>query len=142
MPIGEHITPEIMQAYREAGYWPTVSNLDYLDRNAELYPDKEALVDANFRLTFRQFADLSKRLGLALWELGLRKGDMVVAQIPNSAEFMVILYGMRRIGVIPLFLTMDLRAHEVTHALERSAAVGTMFTTGNPRFDFTSMFRD
>lgn len=91
MPIGDPVAPELIQQYQASGQWPTVSNLELLDRNAELCPDKEALVDARSRLTFRQFAEASKRLALAFHESGLKKGDVVVVQIPNCVEFMVML---------------------------------------------------
>ena len=54
-----------------------------LEENAEKYPDKEALVDSRTRLTYGQIKQKSERLALSLIELGMKKDERVVIQVPN-----------------------------------------------------------
>ena len=49
--------PDDVEKYTRLGWWAGLTFGDILDRAAETYPDKEALVDDSGRLTFSQVRD-------------------------------------------------------------------------------------
>ena len=63
MPL-EGVVPyrkEDADKYKKARWWPDLTMGDILDRNADLYPDKEALVDKDIRLTYSQIREKANR---------------------------------------------------------------------------------
>jgi len=60
-----------------------------LDKSADLYPRKEALVDDRVRLTYAELQESVNHLAIGLIDLGLEKGDVVLLQLPNWAEFVL-----------------------------------------------------
>jgi non-ribosomal peptide synthetase component E (peptide arylation enzyme) len=47
-------TEEMVDEYVRKGYWDSTLISDYWDQNAVLYPNEEAIVDENVRLTWSQ----------------------------------------------------------------------------------------
>jgi 2,3-dihydroxybenzoate-AMP ligase len=87
---GAHAWPEdLANYYREKKWWLGLTWGDILDRNADMYGSRTALIDDNVSLTWEQFRDKADRLAWALLELGVKKNDTVVVQVMNSHEYMV-----------------------------------------------------
>jgi non-ribosomal peptide synthetase component E (peptide arylation enzyme) len=63
-------TEEMIAEYFRSGDWDYTTNAYYWDRNAELYPDKEAVVDSRNRLTWSKAKQLIDRIALGLLESG------------------------------------------------------------------------
>jgi len=85
MELPRH-TPEMIQRYLMKGYWSGTSVLDMYDLHAKVHPDKEALVAGNTRMTWAEWKRWVDRVALGLHELGIKPGDVVFRQLPNSAE--------------------------------------------------------
>ena len=77
---------EMFKEYREKGYWDATTLADVWDRNAQDYPDDEAIVDSQTRLTWGDAKTWIDRLALGFLELGYKRDDMIVVQLPNSVE--------------------------------------------------------
>jgi 2,3-dihydroxybenzoate-AMP ligase/mycobactin salicyl-AMP ligase len=88
---------------------------DLLDKGADLYPKKEALIDDHTRLTYAGLRDRVDRLAVGLIRLGLEKGDTVLLQLPNWAEFVISYFALQKIGCIPVLLISGYRQLEVSH---------------------------
>ncbi len=58
--------------------------LDFARRARKLYPEREAVIDGDLRLTYAQFLDRCDRWSSALQELGVRRGDRVAYLAPNT----------------------------------------------------------
>jgi fatty-acyl-CoA synthase len=78
--------------------------LEFARRTRRLYPDREAVVDGNLRLTYRQFFDRCDRWSAALQRLGIRQGDRVAYIAPNTHAQLESFYAVPQIGaaVVPL----------------------------------------
>jgi fatty-acyl-CoA synthase len=57
--------------------------LRFLERSAEVYPDKVAIVHGDRRSTYREFAGEAVRLARALQASGIEAGDRVAYLCPN-----------------------------------------------------------
>ena len=75
------------EQYRQLGWWAGLTLGDLLDKAADIYPNKEALVDDKNRLTYSQMREMVNRLAVSLMDLGIRKMDRVLDQVPNWGEF-------------------------------------------------------
>ncbi len=84
-------TKEIIDDYVKKGYWNYDENVsDTWIKNAKEFPDKEALVDSTNRLTWGEVGKWIDRISLSFLELGLKKDDALLVQLPNSVELAVL----------------------------------------------------
>ena len=60
-----------------------------LDRNAMLYPEKIAMkeIDGTRAYTYKELKDRTNRMGNALYDLGIKKGERVAILSQNSFEY-------------------------------------------------------
>ena len=67
--------------------------LEYLERSAQLYPEKPALVDERQSITFTQALEDSRRVGFSL-ALSLTKGQPVAVYMEKSVENLCAFWGI------------------------------------------------
>jgi len=123
----EGFTPykqEDIAKYRSKRWWLGLTLGDLFDRATDLYPNKEALADEKSRYTFGQLREKVDRLAIALVNQGLRKGDRVMIQMPNWAEFIYTYYAAQKIGVASLILVPRHSIKEVSHLCKLIGAKG------------------
>lgn len=104
-----------VEKYTKYRWWLGVTFSDLLDKAADLYPKKEALIDDRVRLTYGELRERVDRLAIGLLHLGLGKGDTVLLQLPNWAEFVFSYFALQKIGCIPVLLISGYRRLEVSH---------------------------
>lgn len=125
--------------YRRAGYWEGRALDTILRRAAEQWPDKAAVVDARGSYTFGELDSLADRIAGALAARGLRPGDRVLLQLPNSREFAVAAFALLRAGVVPVLCLPGHRAAEMGHFASVSGAVGMVIPDVVAGFDHRDM---
>jgi len=110
---------------------PLLAN-DFLRRAAKLYPNKEAIIDGDLRITYREFQERCNQLGHALISLGIKPGDRVCILSPNSHYFLESYYGVTQIGAIlvPLNYRLVASDHEyiINHAGVKAVLVDYEYT--------------
>jgi len=97
-----------------------------LDRAAERYAEREALVDGELRLGFGELAEAAESVARALVACGVAPGDRVALWAPNSARWVVAALGTYRAGAVVVTLNTRLKAREAGHVL-RTAGVRLLF---------------
>jgi fatty-acyl-CoA synthase len=102
---------------------------DFLERAEHVYGDREAIVDEPNppggglgRLTYAQFAAMSRSLAAALDDLGVREGERVAIVSPNAARFLVSLFGVSVFGRVIVPVNFRLNAEEVRYIVEHSGS--------------------
>src|SRR6267143_2805851 len=94
--------------------------LEFARRSRKLYPEREAVVDGDLRLSYEQFFDRCDAWSAALQALGVKQGDRVAYIAPNTHAQLESFYGVPQIGavLVPLNyrLTADDFAYIVTHS--------------------------
>ncbi len=94
---------EFAERYRAAGYWTNETFGEFLPARAARFAGRIAVVghDATGtwrRITYRELDDASARVAAGLADLGVRKGDRVVLQLPNIVEYTEVLFAVFLLG--------------------------------------------
>ena len=114
---------ELARAYAEAGWWRGRALGAELSAAADARPDATALVDGATRLSYRELTTRADALASRLTdELGLRRGDRIVVQLPNIWPFVVLTLGCLRAGIVPVLALPAHRQHELAHLCAHSEA--------------------
>ncbi len=96
---------------------------ELLDRAAERFPDREALVDPERRLTWRETRAAVGRLAGALHARhGVKPGDRVALLLRNGVPFCLAVLACARLGAVAVTLNTKLRRRELQFMLAHSGA--------------------
>ena len=134
-------TEKEIEKYTSNGIWRNETTCDLLDRNAEMLPDKIAIIDDDCEITWNELSIGSKRMAFHLLNLGVEYGDFFVLQMANSVEFLYMLYGLQRIGAIPVLCIPRHRRMEVSHEISLHQAKGIAVMV-REKFDYEKMVED
>jgi 2,3-dihydroxybenzoate-AMP ligase len=127
-PISEHTVPwpaPDAERYVAAGYWAGVPLGRLLREVADRTPDATALVDAatGLRLTHRELADRADAAAARLLDLGIARGDRIVVQLGNGAEFVILTLACLRAGIVPVMALPAHRRTELSYLAAHAEAV-------------------
>jgi 2,3-dihydroxybenzoate-AMP ligase len=131
--------PEFAKRYRERGYWADQSLAEEFDVVFKRYSDRVALIDGERSFTYADLDRLSSNLALNLLDLGLRPLDRVVLQLPNVAEFVILYFGLQKIGCIPIAALPSHRYAEIRQFVELSAATTCVTPDRQRDFEYAPM---
>ena len=73
-------------------------------------------------VTYAELDDLIGRYAAMLKDLGVKKGDVVAAMLPNSLQHIVAFYGAAQIGAVHTPINVMYQADEVAYQIEDSGA--------------------
>jgi fatty-acyl-CoA synthase len=96
--------------------------LEFARRTRKLYPDREAVVDGDLRLTYEQFFDRCDRWSSALQSLGVQQGDRVAYIAPNTHAMLESFYAVPQIGAVLVPLNYRLIADDFAYMINHSGA--------------------
>jgi len=128
--------------YSTHGWWTNVTLGDVIDKTADVFANKEAIVDDRVRLTFSELRANVDKLALGLIELGIKKGDAVLLQLPNWAEYVYSYFAMQKIGAIPVILISGYKQLEVGHLAKLTQAKAWIVPERYRKIDYTSFMGD
>ena len=97
---------------------------------AESHPDHMALVCGEARLTYGQLLERTLNLAHGLQNLGVLKGDRVVAYLPPGPDFACLYFAVAEIGAVLVPLNPQLRQRSLSQVLQDAQPV--MFVTDHP----------
>ena len=93
-----------------------------VERNTEEFPEKEALIFEDRRITFRGLRERVNALARGLLDLGLGKGDIVAILLYNCLEYIEITFAANKIGAIWLPLNFRLVGEELAYIISDAGA--------------------
>ncbi|PID57854.1 hypothetical protein CSB45_06445 [candidate division KSB3 bacterium] len=93
---------------------------EMLERSAEKYPDKIALVFKDQQVDYRELNADANRLGRALNALGIGEGDKVGVLMPNCPEFVMGVFAALKAGAVFVALNGLLSGRELTYVINNS----------------------
>ena len=95
---------------------------DWTEHNANIRPDKVAILDSDNQqtLTYNQLNTRANQLGSWISVNGIKKGDRVALLMPNCPEFFEAQFACSKIGAICLPLNWRLTAPELEYILNDS----------------------
>ena len=133
---------EDAEKYKRLGWWAGLTYGDILDRAADIYPDKEALVDGQTRLTYEQVRQKANRLAIGFGELGVEPLDRVIVQLPNWAEFIFTVFALEKIGAIPILMLVRHRQIEINHLVQLTNAKFWVVAERTHKVDYLPIIND
>jgi non-ribosomal peptide synthetase component E (peptide arylation enzyme) len=132
MPVLQRYTRKDYEENYASGYWTADHLLGALNTYAKTAPDKLAVVDGDCRLTRSDLCELVARATGLLRENGVRSGDIVAVQLPNSAHIVILILALLKIGAI----------YHPINASYRQADITKIITVSRPKFYiYTRVFR-
>lgn len=135
-------TQDMIDAYIARGDWDKSSVTDLLKRNAEVYPDKEAVVDSKRRLTWSELDRVTDRVAFGLIERGMERDRFILAQFPSSVETILLLLACNKAGLPCCISPMTFRHNEIRHLVKTLNPVALAFSTLYRGIDLLGMFRE
>jgi non-ribosomal peptide synthetase component E (peptide arylation enzyme) len=93
---------DVAARYRARGYWRGETLGDALRRWSASYGSREALVADGLRATFAGLDAMADGVARQLRELDLAANARIVLQMTNRFEFVPLLFGCFRAGVLPV----------------------------------------
>ncbi|TXS19511.1 (2,3-dihydroxybenzoyl)adenylate synthase [Streptomyces sp. adm13(2018)] len=136
---------EFAERYRAAGWWRGETFGAVLRERAEARPDRVAVVDhagpdgARRAWTYGELDLRADRLAAGLAARGIGRGDKVVVQLPNVAEFFEVIFALFRLGALPVFALPAHRESEISYFASFTEAVAYVIPAEDAGFDYRSL---
>src|SRR5947209_13526740 len=96
--------------------------LEFARRTRQLYPEREAVVDGDLRLSYEQFFDRCDAWSAALQALGVKQSDRVAYIAPNTHAELESFYAVPQIGAVLVPLNYRLTPHDFAYLINHSGA--------------------
>ncbi|MFL9585188.1 (2,3-dihydroxybenzoyl)adenylate synthase [Stenotrophomonas sp. AB1(2024)] len=142
MPLRQAWPPALVARYRAAGYWRGETFPGFLRERAAQFADDVAVVGGQTRLTYAQLWREAGRIGAGLLAGGLLPGDRVVVQLGNTVEFVGVVCGLFRAGLIPVYALPAHRFTEVSHVVRTAEASAYIAASAYEGFDYRTLARE
>ncbi|WNI33503.1 (2,3-dihydroxybenzoyl)adenylate synthase [Streptomyces sp. ITFR-6] len=132
---------DFAERYRRAGWWRGETFGSMLRERAEAHPDRIAVVDpaAGTRWSYGELDRRADRLAAGLLARNITKGDRVVVQLPNIAEFFEVVFALFRIGALPVFALPAHRETEISYFCEFTEAVAYVIPAEHEGYDYREL---
>lgn len=131
--------PEFAASYRAKGLWEDRSLRSVFTELCGKYADRVAIIDHDAKVTYAELEARATQLALNLLDLGLKKLDRIIVQIPNRVEFAYLYLALQKIGAVPVMALPSHRFLEVNQFAELSGAVASVTPDRQRDFDFSAM---
>jgi long-chain acyl-CoA synthetase len=95
-----------------------------LEDTTSTYPDREAIVLGDTRLTYAQVNGAANQVANLLASRGIGHGDKVALSCPNLPYFSIVYFGILKAGATVVPLNVLLKGREVAYHLNDSDAKG------------------
>lgn len=104
----------------------------FLEDSARHYPDRDALVLGDLRLSYAQTNAMANQVANLLVELGVQRGDKVALTCPNLPYFPIVYYGILKAGGVVVPMNVLNKGREVSYYLDDSEAKVYFCFEGTP----------
>ena len=117
---------------------------DMLDRQAERYAERDALVhfETGARYTYSQFRDEADRVARGLMALGVQRGHHVGIWSTNYSEWVLTQFATAKIGAVMVNVNPAYRTHELAYVLQQSEANALILIGHFRNSDYVGMVND
>lgn len=118
---GRTLTDERAQNFLDQGIWANESFVDVLKRNVDQFPD---LIhkDETRSITYQEMWNEVEAVAASFYDMGIRKGDRVALQLPNTLDNVIAIFGLSRIGAVSVELQVDLGRDAIIYSLKQVQA--------------------
>lgn len=117
------VDPAERRALEAKGIWGDDTLSGWIADNVTRSGNASAVVTNDHTATYRNLANDIERFARGLYDLGVRTGDVVSVQLPNSYEFIVAYFAIARLGGVLSTVHMPYRTAEITTLLRHAGSV-------------------
>jgi fatty-acyl-CoA synthase len=103
-------------------YYSHLTPLAFLERSADVYPNKPAIIYGGRTLTYSEVLERCQRVASALRKAGLQTGDRVAVISPNVVPMEELHFAVPMAGGVLVAINIRLSADEIAYILEHSGA--------------------
>ena len=107
---------------RNAANHAPLSPLDFIERTAQVYPERLAIVHGDLRQTWAQTYSRSRQMASALQQRGIGKNDTVAALLPNTPPMVEAHFGVPMAGAVLNALNTRLDPEAIAFTLDHGEA--------------------
>jgi fatty-acyl-CoA synthase len=107
---------------RNSANFTPITPLLFLERSAEIYPNKTAIIHGKFRQTWQQTNERCRRLTSALQKHGIGLGDTVAVMLPNTPPMVEAHFGIPMSGAVLNALNTRLDPESIAFMLNHGEA--------------------
>jgi len=107
---------------RNPANFTPITPLLFLERSAEVYPERLAIIHGNFRQTWGQTYVRCRRLASALQQHGIGLGDTVAVMLPNTPPMVEAHFGIPMAGAVLNALNTRLDPESIAFMLNHGEA--------------------
>lgn len=125
--------------YRSEGWWATRTLGEELRIWASHRGDHTAIVAPEGRLTYEDLDSRADVIAARLERHGVRHGDNVVLQLPNSAAFVTVLFALLRVGARPVIALEAHRRAEIEYFCRLAGATAYICPDTINGFDYREL---
>jgi long-chain acyl-CoA synthetase len=101
--------------------YPSLTLSEVLQHTAGRFPNQTALVYLNHQWTYQELNDLASKTANLLLTLGVKPGDRVGIQLPNSPQFVITYFGILRSGAIAVPINPSFNGDELMYIIKDSS---------------------
>ncbi|HBK44339.1 MULTISPECIES: acyl-CoA synthetase [unclassified Polynucleobacter] len=107
---------------RNSANFTPITPLLFLERSAQVYPDRLAIIHGKLRQTWSQTYERCRRLASALQKHGIGLGDTVAVMLPNTPPMVEVHFGIPMAGAVLNALNTRLDPESVAFMLNHGEA--------------------
>jgi 2,3-dihydroxybenzoate-AMP ligase len=130
---------EVAARYIERGYWRGVPIGRAFDQSVRRHADREAVIDGDRRIGYRELGRVVDRMALHFASRGIVQGRRVIFQLPNSLECVIAYFACLKVGAIPVACLPAHRHSEIEHLARFTEAYAWLIPSEYRRFDHVGM---
>ncbi|BCL72243.1 vibriobactin-specific 2,3-dihydroxybenzoate-AMP ligase [Vibrio nigripulchritudo] len=131
----------LVTQYNELGYWENKTLFDHFLHSVSQFSENVALVCGERQFTYQDLAEKVSKLASGFLSLGLEKGDNVVLQMTNVAEFYLCYFALLQKGIRPVLALPAHRFSEVSYFCAHAEAKAYIIDGEHSGFDYQELAR-
>ncbi len=130
------------QFYRQKGYWVNQPLGEQLRLWARQQPGNIALVAGQNHLRYAELDSLADRLASGFFARGIRSGDNVLVQLPNTIGMVATLFAMFRLGARPILAMPGQKSVDIDALCKLAEPVAWLYPNRYLGNDYQALSKD
>src|SRR5262245_59437958 len=118
----EDVAHERPELRKRSANFVTLTPVSFLNRAADFFGDRPAVIHGGRRLTYREFRERVRRLAHALGKAGIKRGDTVAILAANCPALLEAHYAVPLLGAVLNPINSRLDAPLIAFCLEHGEA--------------------
>ena len=135
----DHVPAALRREWSRDGFYPDADLYTLFEDHARANPSRAAVVDDTGTVTYAELAGATRRMANQLADAGIRPGDVVAVQLPNSWQTCAAQLAVAAAGAVCLTYPMTAWEWESEELLGRSGAAAAVVPASSAGVDLPGM---